>query len=278
MTLLYMYFSNASNETYKGIKPNNNGYRFDNRFDIYFNNETKTFEINDNPNYVQVYNNAISNISCVVGRNGSGKTTFIELLLANIVWGMTPYQPSNMVSVYYNINSKGDVEFFLHHFKNSLKNNGFKLLYNAKKKQFSTNHHSSYSRYRGESIYTSTIPINTKFIFHSLSPFDKIFYSIGQTLKDSKYTTSHYIKQMNYIGTQSFFKDEIAHEIQTISNLISLFTRDFGKQAFEDSLGYTFSELKIDFNKVEAISIDDIEVYIENIENALDGYTNIIMA
>ena len=39
MTLLYMYFENnlPLDKTYKGIKANPKGYRFDNRFDIDFN-------------------------------------------------------------------------------------------------------------------------------------------------------------------------------------------------------------------------------------------------
>ena len=43
MTLLYMYFENGENKTYKGIKPNPNGYRFDNRFNIKFDKENTTF-------------------------------------------------------------------------------------------------------------------------------------------------------------------------------------------------------------------------------------------
>jgi len=272
MTLLYMYFETKDNKKYKSIQPNKLGYRFDNRYIINYDKEKKTFEINNNINFVQIYNEAIVNISCIVGKNGSGKTTFIELLLSNIVWGISDCK---MICIYYQINSSGEVEFFLHHFKNSLKENGFKLLYNGEEKQFIDEHHSSYNKSLNYTTYTSIMPKNTKFIYHSLSPFDKIFYSIGQTLKENKYTTSHYIKSMNYIGTQSFFKDDVSHEIETISNLITLFTNDFGRKPFEESLGYKFSALKINFDIDDYITIDTIDNYINTIEDTLSRYSKI---
>ena len=180
-----------------------------------------------------------------------------------------------MICVYYQINSSGEVEFFLHHFKNSLKENGFTLKYKGKEQQLKVEHHASYNKSLHYTNYTSIMPNNTKFIYHSLSPFDKIFYSIGQTLKENKYTTSHYIKSMNYIGTQSFFKDDVSHEIETISNLITLFTNDFGRKPFEESLRYKFSALKINFNILNNINIDNIDNYISTIEDTLSRYTNI---
>ena len=274
MTLLYMYFENGG-QTYKGIKPNPKGYVFDSRFDIEFDKEKTTFNIKDNDEYVQIYNSAISNISCIVGKNGSGKTTFIELLLSNIVWGMTHRQPKKMISIYYTIDESGKTEFFIHLFKTDGREHKYKLFLNSKKQELQHKHHTSSTQGYQTTYHTSTMPENTKFIFHSLSPFDKIFYSIGQTLKDNSFTTSHYTKQMNYIGTQSFFKDEVAHEIQTISNLIRLFTSSFSREPFENALGYTFSELSISFENKTRSKIDDLESYVDNIENALDGYKNI---
>ena len=275
MTLLYMYFDNGNHKTYKGIKPNQNGYIFDNRFNVKFDKENTTFNIDDNKSYVQIYNSAISNISCIVGKNGSGKTTFIELLLSNIVWGMTHRQPKKMISIYYTIDENGKTKFFIHLFKTDGRKHEYKLLFNSTKQEFDHNHHSSSTQGYQTTYYTSTMPKNTKFIFHSLSPFDKIFYSIGQTLKDNSFATSHYTKQMNYIGTQSFFKDEVAHEIQTISNLIRLFTSSFSREPFENALGYTFSELSISFEDKSKQKIDDLDNYVDNIDNALEGYRNI---
>ena len=47
MTLLYMYFENSSaiDGTYKGIKPNTNGYTFDNRFIVTLDKENNIFYI-----------------------------------------------------------------------------------------------------------------------------------------------------------------------------------------------------------------------------------------
>ena len=45
MTLLYMYFENnlPINQTYKGIKPNADGYTFDNRFNVKLDKKTIFF-------------------------------------------------------------------------------------------------------------------------------------------------------------------------------------------------------------------------------------------
>lgn len=266
MTLLYMHFENGENETYKGIKPNPNGYKFDNRFNIKFDKEKKTFFIEDNPNYVQIYNNAISNFSCIVGKNGSGKTTFFELFLSNVVWGMTPNQPSKMLSIYYNINKDNSIEFFLHLYRESGKNHGYKLEFNKENRVFKVKNHRSWNDFYQQNIFTSTIPSSTKFIFHSLSPFDKIFYSIGLKLKGDEFSTHHYSKQMNYIGTQNFIKGEVSHEIQTITSLIRLFTNQYFSVPFEKALGYKFSRLEIDYRDEEEIlkeiSEEELEIIV----------------
>ena len=253
MTLLYMYFENQNGRdgTYKGIQPNKEGYTFDNRFNVEFNKDEKTFYIEDNPNYVQIYNSAISNFSCIVGKNGSGKTTFFELLLSNIVWGMTRNQPSKMLSIYYNTKNDNSIEFFLHLYTKSSREHGYKLIFNEQNEIFNVKNRKSWNR--NQERYTSILPSTTKFIFHSLSPFDKIFYSIGLKLKDNDWSTSHYIKQMKYIGTQNFIKGEVSHELQTITSLIRLFTSKYFAPPFEKALGYKFSRLEIDYDDEEKI-------------------------
>lgn len=268
MTLLYMHFENdiSLDKTYKGIKANPNGYRFDNRFNIDFNKEERTFYITDNPNYVKIYNNAISNFSCIVGRNGSGKTTFLELLITNVAWGITKYQPSEMKSIYYDIDKDGNIEFCVQHYVRL--DNEYKIKYNNLETKFNI----------------KSIPDNSKFIFHSLSPFDKIFYSISIPLKENPSRIKPFIEKMKYIGNQNIFKNDPKHDIKTITNLINLFSIDdhFNK-SFIETLKYKFSRINvdIDFNKelnnwkyIDSCNENAILTQ-ANINEKLKNYTNI---
>ena len=260
MTLLYMYFENniSLDKKYKGIKANPNGYRFDNRFNIDFNKKEKTFYITDNPNYVKVYNSAISNFSSIVGRNGSGKTTFFELLITNIAWGITKYQPTEMKSIYYDIDKDGNIEFYVQHYIRL--DCEYKIKYNNSETNFNL----------------KSTPDNSKFIFHSLSPFDKIFYSIAIPLKENPKRIKHFIEKMTYIGNQNIFKNDPKHDIKTITNLINLFALDdhFSK-SFIETLKYKFSRINIDidFNK-ELFTVDNISnIYnnVRTIQSNIDG-------
>jgi len=255
-----MYFENniSLDKKYKGIKANPNGYRFDNRFNIDFNKKEKTFYITDNPNYVKVYNSAISNFSCIVGRNGSGKTTFFELLITNIAWGITKYQPTEMKSIYYDIDKDGNIEFYVQHYIRL--DCEYKIKYNNSETNFNL----------------KSTPDNSKFIFHSLSPFDKIFYSIAIPLKENPKRIKHFIEKMTYIGNQNIFKNDPKHDIKTITNLINLFALDdhFSK-SFIETLKYKFSRINIDidFNK-ELFTVDNISnIYnnVRTIQSNIDG-------
>ncbi len=259
MTLLYMYFENSSSDdgTYKGIKPNSKGYRFDNRFNVEFKKEEKIFYITDNPNYVKIYNNAISNFSCIVGRNGSGKTTFLELLITNIAWGITKKQPSEMKSIYYDIDENGNIEFHLQHYIRldplyRIKYNNIEITNNKK-----------------------SIPDNSKFIFHSLSPFDKIFYSISLPFKDYPQRIQPFTERMKYIGNQNIFKDDPKHEIQTITNLIKLFSITFFNEPFKNTLGYEFSRIAVITDLNEELNKWDFIQIGNNIIDKLSNYNNI---
>lgn len=282
MTLLYMYFENnlPLDKTYKGIKANPKGYRFDNRFDIDFNREKREFYITDNPNYVKIYNDAISNFSCIVGRNGSGKTTFLELLITNIAWGITERQPSLMKSIYYKIDENNNVEFFLHQYINW--DSSYKIFFNNNEVKYSKNGYTKNHPTFGPS-FSSKISDNTKFIFHSLSPFDKIFYSISLPFKKYSKRIPSFIEQMKYIGAQNIFKDDPKHEIQTITNLLKLFSIPFFNEPFKNTLGYTFSKIRIntDFNEelnnskhINLIN-ENIESIKINIKERLHNYSNI---
>lgn len=277
-----MYFENnlPLDKTYKGIKPNPKGYRFDNRFNIEFKKEEKTFYITDNPNYVKIYNDAISNFSCIVGRNGSGKTTFLELLITNIAWGITERQPSSMKSIYYEIDKENNINFFLHQYINW--DASYKIFFNNKEIKYLKNGYTKHHPTFGSS-YSSKISDNSKFIFHSLSPFDKIFYSISLPFKKYSKRIPSFIEQMKYIGAQNIFKDDPKHEIQTITNLLKLFSIPFFNDPFKSTLGYTFSKITIntDFNEelnnpTHLKLIDEnINSVKANIKEKLQNYPNI---
>lgn len=274
MTLLYMYFENRLpiDNTYKGIKPNINGYTFDNRFDVKLDKENNIFHINDNPNHVQIYNNAISNFTCIVGRNGSGKTTFMELLITNIAWGITEKQPSLMKSIYYSINKDGTYKFFLHQYINW--NSNYKIYHNGIEVTVNRNGYNTNHPVYGSS-FSSQIPSETKFIFHSLSPFDKIFYSISLPFKKYEKRITPFREQMKYIGNQNIFKGDPKHEIQTLTNLITLFSNKYFSEPFNSSLNYTFSRLEINFDHKKRVIDVNTKVYIEEIINKVSTFQNI---
>ena len=267
-----MYFENGVNGTYKGIKPNTNGYTFDNRFNVKLDKENNIFYINDNPDYVQIYNNAISNFSCIVGKNGSGKTTFLELLITNIAWGITEKQPYLMKSIYYDTDKNGNYQFFLHQYINW--NSNYKIYYNDSEVVIKRNGYTSHHPVYGSS-FSSQVPSETKFIFHSLSPFDKIFYSISLPFRKHEKRIAPFREQMKYIGNQNIFKGDPKHEIQTLTNLITLFSDKNFSEPFNDSLGYTFSKLKIDLESKKRRVDINTKIYIKEIIEKVSTFQNI---
>lgn len=274
MTLLYMYFENGTYESYKGVVPNPNGYLFDNRFSVSFDKTTKIFSIKDNPKYVQIYNDAISNISCIVGQNGSGKTTFLELLISNIAWGITSYQPTFMVSIYYSQKSDGSYEFFLQNYQNWTAD--YKYTYKDLVLKSFIDHHEYGTSWRNPS---STIPNSTKYIFHSLSPFDKIFYSIGVPfMGKGKKRIPHFRARMKYLGTQKIFSDDFHHEILTTTNLIKLFSNDILNTIFRQNFSYEYVGININFFDINSMPMrkfgsEDFDV-IENFTDAIEKVVN----
>jgi len=80
MKLIYIHLD----EPYKNLSTG--GYKFDNEFLVEFNTRSRKISIVTNDRYIKLQNNSISNITCIVGKNGIGKTTFFELLIAPLLW------------------------------------------------------------------------------------------------------------------------------------------------------------------------------------------------
>lgn len=67
-------------------------YKFSGNYDIYFNKEAKRIEIKNQKRIPQnFYNSSISNISCILGNNGSGKTSTIDYLITILTKTFSQY-------------------------------------------------------------------------------------------------------------------------------------------------------------------------------------------
>ena len=275
MNLLWLYFDNGIDEngnkkTFKGIEPNENGYRFDNRFNVKFDKVNKIIYIDDNPKYVKLYNKAISNFSCIVGKNGSGKTTFFEIIITNVSWGMNSYQPEFLISLYYEIEDL-DPKFFIQLYKDNAKRKEYKVIYKNKLIDYSIKN--NYRKF--EEDKTNMIPDNTRYIFHSLSPFYKIFYSIALPLKDNEKRIKYFKEQMDYIGVQKMFSDDFPYEIKVISNFILMFQQEYFRTSFLKALNFEFSHMniKINDNYFEQI-LRKNDILFEEIDSVLEKLNN----
>ena len=274
MNLLWIYFDNGLDEngnkkTFKGIYPSEKGYLFDNRFNVGFDKNNKKIFIEENDKFVKLYNNALTSVSCIVGKNGSGKTTFFELIITNVSWGMNKGQPDFMISLYYEI-KENDINFFLQVYRGNAKTNNFKLFF--KKNYEQEFQEIDYLQQTNDSPYsTNMIPNNVKFIFHSLSPFDKIFYSIAEPLKDNTNRIKHFKDKMDYIGIQRMFSDDYKYEIKTLANFLFMFKNEYFKESFIKSLNFEFESMDVNINNeiYEAI-IDKNKDFFDELEEMLN--------
>ncbi len=240
MKLLYIHIE----EDYKHIKAG--GYYFDREFIIkeFIPRGNKKIELKTNENYHHPFNNNINNISCLVGKNGIGKTTFFELIIAPLLWKLDGSdlvgqihllffdEESNnfLIQTYYG--NSGNWQVFLDGNNIDI----YKNTYNQDDKNSLID--------KNEYAY-SVLPYQLNIIFHSLSPFDRIYDLLKtQLFSASNGQKRHYHKRLKYIGIKQIEKDETTYEYMTLINLISVLLDKKSKIMF-NNLGYEYGDINI---------------------------------
>ena len=264
MTLFCMYLE----EDYKGVSKGL--YYFDNSFNVEVEIvnekgiEQKTFILSDNDKKFNLFNESINSVTCIVGKNGAGKTTFLELLITSMIWGLEEkvLNAGKMTLLYFK--KKGnDINFFLQTYRTYGYN--WNINYKNTDNKFSRTlsyEKNIYYNLPGERKWDeiTKIPYEFNIIFHSLSPFDKIHTLLKQKLVTSQEQKDKYYNPcFRYIGIKGIESDEIPYEYQSINNLLfNFFDEKYKKILFE--LDYVFKEVdismpievpKIRFNKLE---------------------------
>lgn len=240
MKLLYIHIE----EDYKHIKAG--GYYFDREFIVkeFIPKGNKKIELETNESYHHPFNNNINNISCIVGKNGIGKTTFFELIIAPLLWKLDGSdlvgqihllffdEESNnfLIQTYYS--NSTNWQFFLDGNNIDI----YKNTYNQDDKNSLID--------KNEYAY-SVLPYQLNIIFHSLSPFDRIYDLLKTQLSSaSSGQRGHYHKRLKYIGIKQIEKDETTYEYMTLINLISVLLDKKSKIMF-NNLGYEYGDINI---------------------------------
>ncbi|MBP9490875.1 MAG: AAA family ATPase [Aliarcobacter sp.] len=245
MKLIYIFLE----DEYKNIEKG--GYSFDDEFIIEeFNVTSKTIKLKTNDSYHKPFNDSIQNITCIVGKNGIGKTTFFELLIAPLLWRLDGNMLEGKLHLlfYDELVNTFMIESYIDNAQNwkiSIDNISKKIeknIYMQNEQELDKS-----LKYSLSNNKFSVLPFQTNIIFHSLSPFDRIYSLIKEKLSDSSKMIPHYQKRFKYIGIKQIENDDISYEYMTIINLINLF---FGKKSKKmiNEIGYKFKNIKIDFN------------------------------
>ena len=244
MKLLYIFLEDDYKHIPKG------GYMLDNEFHIELDCSTKSITLTANTNYHNPFNPSILNISCVVGKNGIGKTTFFELLIAPLLWRLD----GNMLEeklhlLFYDEQSNA---FYIESYINNAYN--WQISLDGVIKPIVKNKFQQEKQFLDKSsnfplsdFGFSVLPFQTSIIFHSLSPFDRIYTLIKEKLTSSSAQVKHYHKRFKYIGINQIENTEIKYEHMTIVNLISLFFNENRKQIM-NQLGYFFKNIELELN------------------------------
>lgn len=244
MKLIYIFLE----DEYKNIPKG--GYQFDDEFIIdEFNPTNKTIQLKTNDSYHKPFNSSIQNITCIVGKNGIGKTTFFELLIAPLLWRLDGEMLINKLHLlfYDELINTFMIESYINNAQNwkilidNISKNIEKNIYIQNEQKLDKN-----LKYSLSNDKFSVLPFQTNIIFHSLSPFDRIYFLVKEKLSDSSNMIPHYQKRFKYIGIKQIENDEINYEYMTIINLMNLF---FGKNLeMINEIGYKFKNIKIEFS------------------------------
>lgn len=248
MKLLYIHIE----EDYKHIKAG--GYYFDREFNVAEFNPTyrqKKIVLETNSNYHNPFNSNINNISCIVGKNGVGKTTFFELIIAPLLWRLDgSILECKIHLLYYDEIEK---EFYIQTYINNSESWSAKLddkTINIYKNIYNQNRDKS-EKYGITNNKFSVMPFQVNIIFHSLSPFDRIYDLLKLQLSGaSDGQKEHYRKRLKYIGTRQIENDETTYEYMTLINLISILLDNRSKKMFSN-LGYEYGNIEINVEDEE---------------------------
>ncbi|MDY0321934.1 MAG: AAA family ATPase [Arcobacteraceae bacterium] len=249
MKLIYIFLE----DDYKNIPQG--GYSFDDEFIVEeFNTTSKTIKLKTNDSYHKPFNSSIQNITCVVGKNGIGKTTFFELLIAPLLWRLDGKILEDKLHLLFYDDTTG---FIIQSYKQNsyydwnvtLTKKSIAGQIDLKKNYFPQNNNNldKSELYNPSDFGFAVLPFQTNIIFHSLSPFDRIYLLLKKKLSEAPNIVQHYQKRFKYIGIKQIENDEISYEYMTIINLLNLFFRDDSNRMINE-IGYKFKNIKIEFN------------------------------
>lgn len=249
MTLFYMYLE----QDYKNI--NKGGYSFESRFlkSVEIEDKSKVLKLIENDKFLNMFNDNINALSCIVGKNGAGKTTFLELLITNLLWGLEPNKLNEAnLTLFFYTEKKGKYKFYLQSYrdfgsqwkivlkdKNTMKD---ELQYINREKTPSRDY------YSGAWGNITKTPIEYNMIFHNLSPFDNIYTLLKKKLSESEKQRKYYLNRFRYIGVNNIEKDRPKYEYFSTVNLITLFFDERFKKVLTE-LKYSFTSIEIEINR-----------------------------
>nr|WP_249317621.1 AAA family ATPase [Campylobacter mucosalis] len=224
-----------------------------------FDSIAKIIEVKKNEKYYKQFSGSIENISCIVGKNGVGKTTFFELIIMLKLWKIDGDTFRNKIHALFYENK----EFFIQSYYNNA--TGWKIVgVQNELKKFCVDNKDNPIKADIDRKF-SIVPTPITFIFHSLSPFDRIYELIKNVYLNKSSRNKHYTS-FGYIGTQKIKDDEPGHNTLTTKNLIYLANMSSEFNNMLSNIGYKFKNISIEINKnyfnknVEIINFEDINL------------------